>query len=617
MWLNKWKYSGLLALLVLSMGTAYAKQPDWNSIEHDPFGLQQASQSSGSRQEILISVPGEYIMSLESDQAFSKTAAYIEGQTGKTGYELSRIPNSSLGVVKFPVPKGGWVNLNDYLALLENAPGVQEVTPNFVRSGDGFRSPLQDPQSEKQWFLESINAEQAWAVHQDASNITVAVIDNAVMLDHEDLKGNLWYNSDEIPDNGVDDDKNGYIDDVNGWNFGNKNADPSPKGAECIDSAHGTHVAGAIGAVGGNGKGITGVSPKVKIMSLSIGRSQYGCGLDSAGIIAAIRYAVNNGAKIINMSLGGPGGSPLELQTLREASAKGVLVVVSAGNDGLPNDVEDIPKGSDALGVVYITDKGKKLYGWAPSYPAAFSRSVPGILTVANLEMQGSANSPLRLFNYGVSWQYVLNNVRIENGGISAAGQTKLSSGTYMMGSSYGSRSVQIGTPGTDIFSTVSKRSGNGVEASYAMKTGTSMASPITAGAAALVWSSFPDMTNIQIKERLLASVRKNSDLRGKVGSSGQLDLYEALCGDQFSRKADGCNGGAASTPAPPPAAKKPPPAQPEPAPKPAPEPAPEPEPRPAPEPKPAPKPAPKAKPTANDWLRGAEDDSAGGGIEW
>ncbi|MCP5017198.1 MAG: S8 family serine peptidase [Ketobacter sp.] len=598
---------GLCALLLLSAysGPSVAVEVGWDGPNNDPFGLQPKERNIARIKEIPIALPGEFVVDLHRASDFDKTNTYIADQLGKDDYDIALIPNSTLSVVKFPVPKGGWINFNDYLAILEQAPGVADAQPNFVRYTTVGQSPFSDPQANKQWFLQAINAERAWQINQDASSVVVAVIDDAIMVQHEDLQGNLWNNPGEIPGNGIDDDRNGYVDDVHGWNFGANNNDPSPRGSGCIESGHGTHVAGAIGAVGGNGKGVTGVSPKVKIMALSAGRPDSRCGFDSAGILEAVRYAVDNGAKVINLSLGGPMGTRIAKQTYQYASDRNVLLVVAAGNDGLSNDVEDIPQGSEITLTALVRDNKVVHQALAPSYPAAFSRSIDGMLTVANMRADTQNSANLFLYRRDIPWDYVGVGVKVQGGKLVTKGFKKLSSGSWVVGSSYGARTVQIGTPGTDIFSTIPKPSGAGAASGYGMMTGTSMASPITAGAAALLWSSFPELSNVQIKQRLLASVKKNSDLNGKVGSAGQLDIYEALCGKQFSKRATGCDGNKPRT--------KPPQAAP-PVSKPVPEP--KPKPAPTPETKPTPAPEPKPKPTANDWLRGAEDSSEGS-IEW
>lgn len=155
--------------------------------------------------------------------------------------------------------------------------------------------------------------------------IIVAVIDSGVWQGHEDLKGSTWFNTKEIPQNDIDDDGNGYVDDYYGWNFIDNNSDMNPKGN------HGTAVAGIIAAQH-NDIGIAGYAPRSKIMSLTV--CDDGC--PDQGIFDAIKYAVDNGADIINLSLGPANGylgySSSYDYYIKYAYDKGVLVVATAGN---------------------------------------------------------------------------------------------------------------------------------------------------------------------------------------------------------------------------------------------------------------------------------------------
>ena len=170
----------------------------------------------------------------------------------------------------------------------------------------------------------------AWKISEGSREVIVAVVDTGVQLDHPDLKNNLWVNERERAGiAGMDDDGDGYVDDVYGWDFvhGRANA--------VDDNAHGTHCAGIIGAER-NGVGIVGVSPLVRIMPLKFLASD-GSG-DTANAIRAIDYAVANGARVISNSWGGYGRSELLNAAIQRAVAKGVLVVAAAGNDASDND---------------------------------------------------------------------------------------------------------------------------------------------------------------------------------------------------------------------------------------------------------------------------------------
>ena len=175
------------------------------------------------------------------------------------------------------------------------------------------------------WGLDRIGAPEAWAMGYRGQGTVVAVLDTGVDWTHSDLNDNIWINTDEIAGNGIDDDRNGYIDDVRGWDFANRDNNPNDV------QGHGTHVAGTIAAEANN-IGISGVAPDAKIMAVKV------LGDDGSGYItdiaAGIRYAVDNGAHVINMSLGGGGVNPTINSAIQYATSRGSLVVMAAGNSG-------------------------------------------------------------------------------------------------------------------------------------------------------------------------------------------------------------------------------------------------------------------------------------------
>jgi hypothetical protein len=191
------------------------------------------------------------------------------------------------------------------------------------------------------WGIDTINAPEVWNQGITGKGIVVAVVDSGVDYTHPDLDDNIWENAGEIPDNGIDDDRNGYIDDIRGWDFVYQDNNPMDF------DGHGTHVAGAIAAER-NDFGITGVAYNAKIMPVRV--------LDANGqgypdeIAAGIRYAADNGANVINLSLGGWYPSRLEDEAIGYATDKGVVVVIAAGNEGFPEP--DYPAiNADRLGI--------------------------------------------------------------------------------------------------------------------------------------------------------------------------------------------------------------------------------------------------------------------------
>lgn len=188
-----------------------------------------------------------------------------------------------------------------------------------------------DPDIVRQKYLELIQVRQAWDLTTGSKEVVVAVIDTGVNIDHEDLRGNIWTNVREVPENGVDDDRNGYVDDVHGWDFVEDDADPSAEGDDDT-LMHGTAVAGIIGAMGNNGIGIAGVTWEVRIMPLRmLGSDGTGSFEDGA---EAVKYAVDMGADIINFSLAGTSSNESIARAVRRAYEAGVVSVAAVGNEG-------------------------------------------------------------------------------------------------------------------------------------------------------------------------------------------------------------------------------------------------------------------------------------------
>ena len=231
--------------------------------------------------------------------------------TGDTNYNLAVSATTATVTPGYSAISGyGLVNAAKAVAGALNQSPFANV-PTFGGAND--------------WGVNLVNAPEAWARGYTGQGVVVAVLDTGVDRNHADLAGNIWTNAGEIANDGLDNDGNGYVDDVYGWNFANGNNNT-------LDgNRHGTHVAGTIAAAN-NGFGATGVAYNSRIMPVKV-LSDSGSGSYS-GVAQGIRYAVDNGADVINMSLGGGSTDSAVQSALQYASSRGVIVVMAAGNAG-------------------------------------------------------------------------------------------------------------------------------------------------------------------------------------------------------------------------------------------------------------------------------------------
>lgn len=234
-----------------------------------------------------------------------------------TSYSTSITGNYTLTTQTITLPEGYNINygygLVNASAAVARALGENTPFPDVANLG-GIN-----------WGNDMVNAPEVWAQGYTGQNTVVAVIDSGVDYTHTDLDANIWVNSDEIAGDGIDNDGNGYIDDIRGWDFVDRDNTPMDL------NGHGTHVAGTI-AGENNGTGVTGVAYNARIMPVRV-LDANGSGTES-DVIAGIHYAVDNGADVINLSLGGDSTSEAEREAIRYAAEHGVVVVMAAGNSG-------------------------------------------------------------------------------------------------------------------------------------------------------------------------------------------------------------------------------------------------------------------------------------------
>lgn len=210
----------------------------------------------------------------------------------------------------------------DLDALLKNLSKEEAVAasqPNYFYEKDVYPN---DPMYASQWAHSVSEAGNAWDITTGSPTVAIAVIGTGVKWNHEDLAANIWSNGGEVEGNSIDDDNNGYVDDVRGWNFAFGNNDPAD------DDGHETAVAGVAAAVANNNLGIAGVCWSCKVMPLKVDYT-------TQEIVNAIYYAVDNGAKVINMSFGSYTPDPLFNSAIDYAASQGVILVGTAGNNSI------------------------------------------------------------------------------------------------------------------------------------------------------------------------------------------------------------------------------------------------------------------------------------------
>lgn len=254
--------------------------------------------------------------------------------SGHAGDSRNLILTPDLDIRAVHVPIGQEYAARD---MLSHDPRVAFAELDYAVHATDVLTPG-DPGWSSQWAPAQIQAPSAWSVVTGTADVVIAVIDSGVQLNHEDLAAKVWVNSGETPGNGIDDDNNGKVDDVHGWHFYHYWSDGAFEPGEDAnvqdDFGHGTHVSGIAAAATNNDLGIAGIAWGTRLMPVKV-LDQFGTGWYS-DIAAGIVYAADNGARIINLSLG---GSP-DSQTLRTAvdyaRDHGVLVIAATGNDGGP-----------------------------------------------------------------------------------------------------------------------------------------------------------------------------------------------------------------------------------------------------------------------------------------
>ncbi len=295
-------------------------------------------------------------------------------------------------LLRFPIA----ADMHALKAAYAKQPFIEAVEFNYLRPTQASEIIPNDPRFKEQWNLPTINMPQAWAIEKGDPNVVIAIVDTGVDYKHEDLASKMWTNAGEIPDNGIDDDGNGYVDDVRGWDFTDA---PNMAGAGDFlegdndpmdESGHGTHVAGIAGAAVNNGIGVAGVAWNCKLMPVRAGMSLGGgTSMQDDDSAAALVYAADNGASVINMSWGSSQNSFVIRDAIDYAYARGVLLVAAAGNDSR-NEVI-FPAGYRKVIAVAATEQHKQKF-YQSNAGASIDIGAPG-----NVILSTQINNKYRL----------------------------------------------------------------------------------------------------------------------------------------------------------------------------------------------------------------------------
>ena len=405
---------------------------------------------------------------------FGLKGFYVGNCLGETSADCPEVPRAV--ILSVPAER-----TDEISGLLQDSPEVAWAGPDSDRLRQGTpNDPLYGSRGswnqayDDQWAIKRVGftagPDSAWSlVPRNPRPVVVAVIDTGVAWNHRDLDaGQMWTNADEIPGNRIDDDRNGYVDDILGWNFLDETNLPWDF------DGHGTLVASLIAARSDNGVGIAGINPGARIMALKA--------LDNSGrgrassVAEAIVYAAANGARVINLSVGGLDLTPTEQAAIDYARSTGVVVVAAAGNEGISLD------------------------GYGPA-------GADNVLTVA---ATGIDDRPV-LANQG-------RQVDLAAPGVDVLGLRAIA--TDLMGHGL---DIEYAAGGNIV----------GESRSYYRASGTSFAAPIVAGVASLLLSSRPDLTDLEV-ERLLEQSADDIAVPGfdHYTGYGMLDAVAALRGD-------------------------------------------------------------------------------------
>lgn len=346
----------------------------------DALLAQQADFTAPAQPQV---VPGAFIVKYREDAAaLGRAAAALRQQPGVE--VVDTLPSIGAQVIRLE-PSAEIGAMSRALSAL---PPVEYIEPVYL-----YHALIEpdDGQYDQQWAWPEISAPAGWDIQRDSQDVVVAVIDTGVDYEHGDLADNMWHNPDEVPNNGVDDDGNGIVDDVHGANF----VPATPTGDPMDDHNHGTHVAGTIGAVTDNATGVAGTSWKPQIMALKF-LSANGSG-STVGAIKAIEYAIAENADIMSNSWGGGGFSQALEDAIELANDQGILFTAAAGNSNVNNDQNPhYPSSYEVPNVLAVmaTDRANDRAGFSNFGAQSVDVGAPGVEILSTVR-----NGQYRQFN--------------------------------------------------------------------------------------------------------------------------------------------------------------------------------------------------------------------------
>ena len=334
---------------------------------------------------------------------FASQVEHLENRTLLTGYDphtvlvgmqanadpgdvTAAVPGASIeplgdyGLYKVTLPEG--TTVENALATLDGHASLRYSHPDYIRTIEAIPD---DPDFDQLWGLNNtgqtggtddadMDLPETWDFTTGSNQVIIGVVDTGIDWDHPDLAANMWVNTGETPGDGIDNDNNGYIDDIHGYDFGENDSDPDDA------NSHGPHVAVTIGGLVNFGIGVVGVNWNVKLMALKGSNASHG--LPTSATIAALNYAVDHGAQISNHSYGGAGGSQAESDAIQNARDNGHLFVAAAGNNGTDNDTTPFyPASHDLDNIISVaaTNDTDDLAGFSCFGATSVDVGAPGV----------------------------------------------------------------------------------------------------------------------------------------------------------------------------------------------------------------------------------------------